>query len=76
MGYLAGTGAMGDSALRKAVVYGSAMASFNVTGFGPEKIGDLTFTEIEARYQGFRKLVSFEDAPEAGTEVADLKYLL
>jgi sugar/nucleoside kinase (ribokinase family) len=76
LGYLAGTGTSGDAALRKAVVYGSAMASFNVTGFGPEKIGDLTFTEIEARYQEFRKLVRFEDAVEAGTEAADPKYLI
>ncbi len=76
MGCLAGTGASGEMALRKAVVYGSAMASFNVTGFGPEKIADLTFTEIEARYQEFRKLVSFEDAPEAAAQGAYPKYLV
>ena len=64
MGYLAASGATGDAALRKAVIYGSSMASFNVTSFGPERLGSLTFPEIESRYREFQKLVSFEDAPE------------
>lgn len=63
MGYLAATGATGDSALRKAVVYGSSLASFDVTGFGPEQLGDLTYPEIESRYREFHRLVHFEDAP-------------
>ena len=61
LGYLAATGAWGNMAMRKAIVYGSSMASFNVTGFGPEQLGDLTYPEVEARYREFRKLVFFED---------------
>jgi sugar/nucleoside kinase (ribokinase family) len=61
LGYLAATGASGNMAMRKAIVYGSSMASFNVTGFGPEQLGDLTYPEVEARYREFRKLVFFED---------------
>jgi sugar/nucleoside kinase (ribokinase family) len=61
MGYLAASGASGDPVMRKAVVFGSAMASFDVTGFGPGRLGDLTYPEIEARYREFRKLVFFDD---------------
>ncbi len=61
MGYLAATGAYSDSAVRKAVVFGSSMASFNVTDFGPERLANLTYPEIESRYREFSKLVYFDD---------------
>jgi sugar/nucleoside kinase (ribokinase family) len=61
MGYLAASGKFDDAALRKAVAFGAVMASFNVMNFGAEKLGDLTFTEIESRYREFHKIVSFED---------------
>ncbi len=61
MGYLAASGASDDSAMRKAVVFGSVMASFNVMDFGPQRLGSLTFTEIEARYREFHTLARFED---------------
>jgi sugar/nucleoside kinase (ribokinase family) len=61
VGYLAVSGASGDAAMRKAVVFGSAMASFNVTGFGPGRLTELTYPEIVQRYREFRKLVLFED---------------
>ena len=38
MGYLAGKNNLGPSALRRAVAYGSACASFNVEGFGVGRI--------------------------------------
>ncbi|MDM7997582.1 MAG: PfkB family carbohydrate kinase [Acidobacteriota bacterium] len=61
MGYLAASGASDDAAMRKAVVFGSVMASFNVMDFGPKRLGALTFTEIEARYREFYRLARFED---------------
>lgn len=61
MGYLAASQKCDDAALRKAVVFGSAMASFNVTDFGPKQLGDLTYPEIVARYKEFRQLAYFED---------------
>lgn len=61
MGYLAGSGTCDDAALRKAVVFGAVMASFNVSSFGPLRLGELTYPEIEARYREFRKLTFFED---------------
>jgi sugar/nucleoside kinase (ribokinase family) len=64
MGYLAATGVHDDVAMRKAVVFGSVMASFNVMDFGPGNLGNLTYTEIEARYREFRKISIFEDLPK------------
>ena len=61
MGYLAASGECDDEALRKAVAFGTVMASFNVMSFGPQQLGDLTYTEIESRYREFRKIVVFED---------------
>jgi sugar/nucleoside kinase (ribokinase family) len=61
MGYLSASRTSDDAALRKAVVFGSVMASFNVMDFGPRKLGDLTFTEIESRFREFHKLSFFED---------------
>ncbi len=61
MGYLAATGKCDHMALRKAVAFGSVMASFNVMSFGPQHLGDLTYPEIESRYREFHKIVFFED---------------
>jgi sugar/nucleoside kinase (ribokinase family) len=64
MGYLAASEESDDAALRKAVAFGSVMASFSVMNFGPEQLGDLTFPEIESRYREFRKLAFFENIVE------------
>ncbi len=61
VGFLAGSRRLDDSALRSAVVYGSVMASFSITGFGPKHLGDLTFADIESRYREFHKLAFFQD---------------
>jgi sugar/nucleoside kinase (ribokinase family) len=65
MGYLAASGATDDAALRKAVVFGSVMASFNVMDFGPKRLEALTFPEIEARYRDFHRLAIFENCEES-----------
>ncbi|MEJ2109184.1 MAG: PfkB family carbohydrate kinase [Acidobacteriota bacterium] len=61
MGYLSNLSSDSEVSLRKAVVYGSIMASFSVTDFGPQRLGDLTFTEIDSRYREFCKTTLFED---------------
>ncbi len=61
MGYLSACGSSEEPALRKAVVFGSVMASFNVSEFGPGRLADLTYPEIEVRFREFRKLTLFED---------------
>lgn len=59
MGYLAKAGEVTDANIRRAIIYGSVMASFNVEGFGTERIARLTADEIEERYQAFRQITHF-----------------
>jgi sugar/nucleoside kinase (ribokinase family) len=61
MGYVAACGSTDEPALRKAVVFGSVMASFNVSEFGPRRLAELTYPEIEERFREFRSLTQFED---------------
>ena len=44
------------SDLRKAVVYGSALASFTVEAFSLERLRSLTREDVEARFEEFRQL--------------------
>lgn len=60
MGHLARTGDHSDSNLRRAVIYGSVMASFAVEEFGLERLLTLTPQEIEARYREFKSLTHFD----------------
>jgi sugar/nucleoside kinase (ribokinase family) len=71
MGYIAATGATDDAALRKAVVFGSVMASFNVMDFGPKRLEALTFPEIESRYREFHRLAFFEDCAQSFPAATD-----
>ena len=50
MGYVAGQGGDADDAtLRRAMAHGTACASFNVEGFGSERLYELERAEIDAR---------------------------
>jgi hypothetical protein len=42
------------------VVYGSAVASFQVEGFGPARLLTLERDEVEVRYREMRRLTYFE----------------
>jgi hypothetical protein len=46
--------------MKKAIIVGSAMASFTVEKFGIEKLIDLDKTQIDARINEFKNLVSFK----------------
>ncbi len=46
--------------MKRAIIYGSAMASFCVEKFGAERIRNLTHKEIENRVQDFIELVQFD----------------
>src|SRR5258706_603057 len=60
MGYLAGAGSTNDSALRRAMVYGSVLGSFTVERFGLERLLKLKKPEIHARARRFSKLTQFK----------------
>ena len=61
VGYLAKGMAFDGATLRKAVIMGSVMASFNVEAFSLDRLRSLTDAEIDARYRAFRQLAHFED---------------
>ncbi|ASQ90313.1 sugar kinase [Prosthecochloris sp. GSB1] len=61
LGHLARAGEVNETELRKAVLYGSAMASFCVEKFGTEKIANLNLLEIEDRYQSFLDLSKIDE---------------
>ena len=60
MGYLAKTKDLSFENMKSAVIYGSAMASFCVEKFGPQRLKELTEAEIEERVQIFIELVDFD----------------
>jgi sugar/nucleoside kinase (ribokinase family) len=60
IGYLAQTDDISFENMKRAIIYGSAMASFCVEKFGTERVVNLTQEEIDARVQEFVKLSSFE----------------
>lgn len=60
MGYLTNTRDIGFDNLKRAVIYGSAMASFCVERFGTERLVHISRSELEHRVQAFIDLVSFD----------------
>lgn len=60
MGYIARTEDLSFDNLKRALIYGSAMASFCVEKFGVERLRELTHQEIDQRISEFIKLVHFE----------------
>ena len=60
-GYLASEHSITTDAIKRAMVYGSAMASFVVEAFGPERILNLRMEDIEDRIDGFRRLSTIPD---------------
>ena len=59
MGYLASTDDISFDNMKRAIIYGSAMASFCVEKFSIERLTDLSQEDIENRVQRFRESVRF-----------------
>lgn len=60
MGHLAKTGDISFENMKRAIIVGSAMASFCVEKFGPTRLKEINHQDITARIQEFKDLVSFE----------------
>ena len=52
-----------DALLRRAMAYGTAVASFNVEDFGTDRVSRLTADEITDRVGELARITHFEDAP-------------
>ncbi len=61
IGYLAKNDDTSFAAMKRGILYGSAVASFCVEAFGLKRLETLTINEIEARYEEFIRLVSVEE---------------
>ena len=59
MGYLASTDDTSFENMKRALVYGSALASFSVQEFGTAKIREVTSSELDGRINEFKSLMSF-----------------
>ncbi|MDR6196269.1 PfkB family carbohydrate kinase [Siphonobacter sp. SORGH_AS_0500] len=59
IGYLAATDDISFENMKRAIIYGSAMASFCVEKFGTERLLGLSKEEVDARIQQFVKLSGF-----------------
>lgn len=61
VGYLSRVNTISDEELKKAVIYGSVLASFCVEKFSVDGLIDLDEAKIKNRFNQFRKLIYFED---------------
>ena len=59
-GFLSKTNNFTFENMKKAVIYGSALASFTVEKFGTERISDLSSKEVFERLQMFKNLTQFD----------------
>jgi sugar/nucleoside kinase (ribokinase family) len=60
IGYMAKVGEVNFQNMKNAIIYGSALASFCVEKFGPEKLKHLSSEEINDRVQQFVSLSRFD----------------
>jgi len=63
MGYLSSQETLDEAAMRRAMIFGSVMASFNVEEFGTARVDRLTAEEINERFRAFKQMTHFEEIP-------------
>ena len=64
IGYLAKTGDFSEENIRRAVIIGSVMASFNIEDFSLDRMKRLKKKEIIERFEEVRRSSQFEKLPE------------
>lgn len=60
MGYLSKVNKADEKSLRKALLYATTLASFNVQGFGMEKTAPLSIADVETRLKALVKFFSIK----------------
>jgi sugar/nucleoside kinase (ribokinase family) len=61
VGWLARTDDFSEENLKRAVIYGSTLASFCVERFSVDGLRDLTYLQIQDRFRQFRELSRFDE---------------
>lgn len=59
LGYLASTNDLCGDSIKRAIIYGSALASFVVEDFSLDRLKNLSFEELDRRYHEFKNLVHY-----------------
>jgi sugar/nucleoside kinase (ribokinase family) len=62
IGYLHKTRELDSDNIKRAVIYGSAMASFCVEKFSTKALEDLSYLQIQDRFREFKKLSAFDES--------------
>ena len=60
MGYLARAGEVNETTLRRALMYGTALASFCVEDFSMRRLKTLTLEEVVQRLRTLREMTRFD----------------
>lgn len=63
-GWIARTDDLSENNMKRAVIYGSTLASFCVERFSLDRFNDLTYLEIQDRFREFRELSRFDEGLE------------
>jgi sugar/nucleoside kinase (ribokinase family) len=63
MGYMSSQQKIDEAAMRRAMIFGSVMASFNVEEFGTNRVRRLTHDEINERFRAFKRMTHFDEIP-------------
>ena len=61
IGYLGATNNPDEAAIRRAIIYGSVMASFTVEDFSCDRLRRLKPEEINERFRHFKRITNFEE---------------
>ena len=61
LGYLASRSEIHDREFRRAIIFGSVLASFTVEKFSLDRLREITLRDVHERYQDFRALTHFDD---------------
>ncbi len=62
LGYLASVDQCDGESLRRAMVYGTIVASYNVEDFSLDRLRTLTVADVESRFREFRQMTAFGPA--------------
>lgn len=65
MGFVAYTGDISDENIRRAMIYGSVMASFDVEDFSLDRLQKVKKEDIKRRFRALKKSTHFEEWEEA-----------
>lgn len=64
LGYLASRPHHDEREMRRAIIFGSVLASFTVERFSLDRLREISLSDINERYQEFRTLTHFDGAEE------------